>query len=370
MTNNTSTLSHKLARLSYLIGIISLFIAIIFSLIQEPARAEETDLHCPLDYEKKVDLNEGVDLVTISTDYADRIIHAVGIKSATECFYFTSNGDDGCYRVSGIGTGTVTVERIGDGPNCQAMSYVAIYTSPAPTATPTNTPTKTPTKTHTATFTFTPTDTPTSSPTNTITPTSEVTFTPTPTKTHKPTNTPPPTWTPSATPPDITPTGTIIVTPTDIITATPTDPFTPTPTDTFTPTPTDTFTPTPTDTFTPTPTDTFTPTPTGTLSQTPEETHTATPDKTETLTDTPSVTGTPRKPTDEPKDEKTPEATLPPPPEVVQTEQPVLLVPVTGIDLPLGSPSGDLLQRLFGGIGLVFTGLGLVFTGLAKRKGR
>ena len=53
-----------------------------------------------------------------------------------------------CYVVSGVGTQTVTVTRVGDGPNCQAISHIDVpFMMATPTPTPTNTPQATATPT-------------------------------------------------------------------------------------------------------------------------------------------------------------------------------------------------------------------------------
>ena len=105
-----------------------------------------------------------------------QVVTSVCVKSATEAFTLTASS--ACYAVTGIGTASASVTRVGPGPGCKEISYATFYAA-QPTPTPTNTPTSGPTNTPTATNT--PTDTPT--PTNTPVP-------PTPTPT--PTNTPPP----------------------------------------------------------------------------------------------------------------------------------------------------------------------------------
>ena len=123
----------------------------------------------------------------------------VGIKAATECAQiFTADGTSTCYRVSGIGTSTVTVWDLADAPaSCREISHLEIVAvDPAPTSTPED-PTSTPEDP-----TSTPED-PTSTP---VTPTStpeDPTSTPvTPTSTPEdPTSTP---VTPTSTPEDPT----------------------------------------------------------------------------------------------------------------------------------------------------------------------
>jgi len=110
-----------------------------------------------------------------------------------------------CYDVSGIGTSTVTVTRIGDGPECQAISFVMfICQELTPTATATATATPTETSTPTSTATSTPTSTPTVTETPTSTPTATATGT-SATATPTPTSTPTPTATPTKQKPEETP---------------------------------------------------------------------------------------------------------------------------------------------------------------------
>ncbi len=96
-----------------------------------------------------------------SHDAGADIVTDVCIKAGTNMFDGGHSGklgngtfEDGCYQVSGVGTSTVTVERIGNDPPCQEISHIDVYTGPpAPTPTPTATPpagaTATPTPTST-----------------------------------------------------------------------------------------------------------------------------------------------------------------------------------------------------------------------------
>lgn len=80
--------------------------------------------------------------------------------------------ENGCYQVSGVGTSTVTVERIGaESSTCQALSHIDVFNqSPTPTPTPTPSPAPTSTPGIGSTPTPTPTSSPTSSPSPTSTP--------------------------------------------------------------------------------------------------------------------------------------------------------------------------------------------------------
>jgi hypothetical protein len=305
MNNKINNLSRKIARFSYLLGIASMLVAMVLSIVHQPAKADDYS-PCGVGFEVKL-TGSGPFTYTTNPGY---VISQVGIKSGSGCFYFTANGSDGCYQVSGIGTPTVYIGGGGTGSDCQAISHAIIYT--AQKITPTEPP---------------PTEPPPTEPPPTEPPPTE------PPPTEPPPTEPPPTEPPPTEPP----------------------PTEPPPTE---PPPTE---PPPTE---PPPTE---PPPT-------EPPSTETPVVTETppvTTETPVVTETPETPvvTDTP-DPETPEPTLPPPPQIVQNDQPALLIPVTGADLSLGAASADQLQSLFGSLGLAFFGLGLVFTGVAKRKDR
>src|SRR5262245_56024815 len=159
------------------------------------------------------------------------IITEVAIKAGTRCFDYQQDSPGLCYSVTGVGTSTVTIVKVGSGPLCQDISHVEWYTGPAPTGTPTATrpatslPCATPTATRlpseTPTGTPTPTPTPRSPPTATGTATTTPTETPTGTLTATATSTSTPTATstltstPTSTP-SMTPTGTQSVTPTTL----------------------------------------------------------------------------------------------------------------------------------------------------------
>lgn len=138
------------------------------------------------------------------------IITRVDIKAGSaqstdgeQCTTFTSDGNDGCYSVSGIGTNQVSVDRVGTGTDCKEISHYEIEYGEAPTETPTNTPV--------------PTDTPTPTPTPSPTPDHECNQSyiggkvASVIKDHPcdpPTGTPEPTATEPRRPPRRTPTGT------------------------------------------------------------------------------------------------------------------------------------------------------------------
>lgn len=224
------------------------------------------------------------------------------------------------------------------------------YSVDVATATPTDLPTNTPTNTPTDIPTNTPTNTPTDIPTNT--PTNTPTDTPTATPTDEPTATP--TDEPTATPTD-EPTATPTSEPTGEPTATPTGEPTATPTDEPTATPTDEPTATPTDEPTATPVNTLiviTEVPTNT-----PEVPTNTPEAPTNTPETPEVT-----PTTDPGT-PAPLPTLPPP---APSNPPQVLIPVTGADMSMPAPLGD-MQSNFGNAGLALLGVGMVLQGLSRK---
>jgi hypothetical protein len=58
------------------------------------------------------------------------VITQVAIKAGTECFVFTTDGSDGCYSVSGLGTNEVTIDRIGSGRDCKEISHIEYVVGP------------------------------------------------------------------------------------------------------------------------------------------------------------------------------------------------------------------------------------------------
>lgn len=80
------------------------------------------------------------DLVVVDVG-AGNIVSGVCIKSGSNMFGgnqhsgVLGNGtyEDNCYTVTGVGTQTVTVTRIGSGPDCQGISHIDVVTKPVPT---------------------------------------------------------------------------------------------------------------------------------------------------------------------------------------------------------------------------------------------
>lgn len=114
-------------------------------------------------------------------------ISKVCVKGSTELQYFTADGDNGCWKVSGIGGNSCSAVKISDGSSCHDISHVSFLREQVTESTPS--PRPTPTVTPTAALTATPV--PTEDPgdneeTATPTPTPTLTPTPTPTETTVP----------------------------------------------------------------------------------------------------------------------------------------------------------------------------------------
>jgi hypothetical protein len=345
-----------ISSLFYGLGAAALVTAILLSTFIQPVQAQPPG-ECGVGYVFKKENPPNPYTYT-----APVIISHLYIKSGQGCYLFNENGSDGCYEVSGLGTNSVTVERIGSGQDCKQISHIEFYAddNPTPTQVTPTAITKTPTATQ-----ETPTatqETPTATQvTPTATPKTPTATQETPTATQE---TPTATQeTPTATP--VTPTATQETPTATQVTPTATQE---TPTPTFTPTqPEEFFTPT----FTPTqPEETLTPT----LTQTGVvSTATVTPPVEQTPTGTPVVEETPSGPTNTPPPDptNTPPATLPPPPAATQTGGQNLLIPVAGGDMIVrpglfSSAASELLMNL----GIGFLGLGLVFHGIANQLSR
>jgi hypothetical protein len=68
-------------------------------------------------------------------------ITQVAIKAGNECILFPPETSNDCYTVSGLGTTTVTITRIGSGRDCKEISHIEFTTGPVeppPTTTPTS----------------------------------------------------------------------------------------------------------------------------------------------------------------------------------------------------------------------------------------
>jgi hypothetical protein len=58
------------------------------------------------------------------------VILQVGIKAGRDCFLFPPLTSNDCYSVEGLGTSTVTITRIGSGPNCKEISHIEYVIGP------------------------------------------------------------------------------------------------------------------------------------------------------------------------------------------------------------------------------------------------
>jgi hypothetical protein len=175
MGTTFTNLSRKIARFSYMLGIAGMVVAMLLTIIQQPASAEEFS-QCGTGFEIKL---EGTGPFTYTTS-AGKIISQITLKAGQECVTFTSNGNDGCYNVSGLGSQTVSLTRVGDSKDCKEISHVLIHTTPG------SKPTEEPKVTTTIT------KPPTEPPADTKTPTPVKTKTPPVTETPPVTKTPPP----------------------------------------------------------------------------------------------------------------------------------------------------------------------------------
>jgi hypothetical protein len=79
---------------------------------------------------------ENPDDATTITAPAGQVITQVAVKAGTQCFIFDSDGTQGCYTVTGLGTATVEVTREGSGPTCKEISHIEFITSTGPTPPP------------------------------------------------------------------------------------------------------------------------------------------------------------------------------------------------------------------------------------------
>jgi hypothetical protein len=175
-----STKSEEKSLLVFAIGlfvVIALIALFITSVMANPFLLDPGAFQCA-DCENKAktesSVNENYDEIYLQDG---SIITAIYIKAGDACYI----PDGECYRIKdgGVHFPFVQIERLGDGPNCQAISHLEVCyeerVEETPTATPsiTNTPflpetdTPTPEVSETPTLTPDPTDTPEPSPTRT-----------------------------------------------------------------------------------------------------------------------------------------------------------------------------------------------------------
>jgi hypothetical protein len=60
------------------------------------------------------------------TSRAGQIYVEVLIKGGPTTFSFTEDTDNGCYQISGLGTSTVTVNRVGEGRDCKEIGGLGL----------------------------------------------------------------------------------------------------------------------------------------------------------------------------------------------------------------------------------------------------
>jgi hypothetical protein len=121
------------------------------------------------------DVESGSGSLKTYTAPSGQVVTGVCIKSGTNMFSDSHSGvlgngnyENNCFVVSGIGTQTVTVTKIGSGNNCQDISHIDVYTGPTPTSTPSLSSSLTPSPTPTGSSTpgGSPESTPSSSSDN------------------------------------------------------------------------------------------------------------------------------------------------------------------------------------------------------------
>jgi hypothetical protein len=78
----------------------------------------------------------------VITAPAGSVILQVAIKAGPGCILFPPATSNDCYSVEGLGTGTVTITRIGSGSACKEISHIEFVVGPGeppPTTTVTTT---------------------------------------------------------------------------------------------------------------------------------------------------------------------------------------------------------------------------------------
>lgn len=147
--------------------------------ITSPIETEKPDVTCPKELPwEKIDGSEP----TYNAG-SGKVISQICVKGGTDKVFFTVDGDDTCWMVTGIGTQYGYAKKIGKGSECKDISHASFLVidstpSPTPTITPNETPTVTPTGTPTDIPTGTPTESPTATPAETIEPSQSPTSTP------------------------------------------------------------------------------------------------------------------------------------------------------------------------------------------------
>ncbi len=227
MKKNLISTMKLLTSFAYIFGAAFLIAGLVLGAFVQPASASNLCYHCG-DVMKSADAPGDLVVFTLPSEApSNEYIGWVMVKSGADDFgnqryELTSDGvisttfkgiTEPCYKVTGIGTRSVTVERLNIDDVCKAISHIE-YRLDCHSETPTATHTDVPTATATATFTDEPTDEPTATATFTDEPTDEptatATFTDEPTATATSTEEPTATATkPGVDPRTPTPTSTV-----------------------------------------------------------------------------------------------------------------------------------------------------------------
>jgi hypothetical protein len=312
-----------------ILGAVSVAFAMLLSMVNIPAQAEANPQKCPeTGLNVKVEAKENQETYNFNTYGWVRI--TADNDQAFWGAYTPYKVINACIKAGAGGIYYVDDPNGTDKLSKYDISHVVVYFELAgdpteePTVEPTEEPTVEPTVEPTEEPTIEPTEEPTVEPT--VEPTEEPTVEPTEEPTVEPTEEP-----------TVEPT----VEPTETITPVPGDP-----------------TPDPSETVTPDPSVTVTPDP---GSPTPDPSETVTPDPSETVTPDP---GNPT-PTEDP-DQTTNPTSVPTMSQPVPSNDPTILIPVTGMEIGNHSPI-DKVQSVMFNMGLGFLGLGLVLQSLRKK---
>jgi hypothetical protein len=312
-----------------ILGAVSVAFTMLLSMVNIPAQAEANPQKCPeTGLNVKVEAKENQETYNFNTYGWVRI--TADNDQAFWGAYTPYKVINACIKAGAGGIYYVDDPNGTDKLSKYDISHVVVYFELAgdpteePTVEPTEEPTVEPTVEPTEEPTIEPTEEPTVEPT--VEPTEEPTVEPTEEPTVEPTEEP-----------TVEPT----VEPTETITPVPGDP-----------------TPDPSETVTPDPSVTVTPDP---GSPTPDPSETVTPDPSETVTPDP---GNPT-PTEDP-DQTTNPTSVPTMSQPVPSNDPTILIPVTGMEIGNHSPI-DKVQSVMFNMGLGFLGLGLVLQSLRKK---
>ncbi|MEN6409910.1 MAG: hypothetical protein ABFD44_09400, partial [Anaerolineaceae bacterium] len=124
MNQKLIQLLKKAATVAYSVGGILLIAGMILSAVTSPVHAQGNSTCEPGAPFYRINGAAGQETYTSTASQVITYLYVkAGNAAAGGCFKFTSDGTNGCYTVSGLGTKTVTISRTGTaGPNCQAIS--------------------------------------------------------------------------------------------------------------------------------------------------------------------------------------------------------------------------------------------------------